>query len=81
VSSGLLGAIGQNFLARSYDAGDVGVVASFDFLRLPFAAFLGYMLFAEIPDAWSAAGTTIIIGASLYIVRREAKLRAKAKST
>ena len=77
--AGLLGAVGQNFLARSYDAGDIGVVASFDFLRLPLAALLGFLVFQEIPDAWSALGTAIIIGASLYIARREAKIRAETR--
>ena len=79
VGAGLLGAVGQNFLARSYDAGEIGVVAPFDFLRLPMAALLGFLVFHEIPDGWSALGTLIIIAASLYIARREAQIRAQAK--
>ncbi len=78
VGAGLLGAVGQNFLARAYDAGDVGAVAPFDFIRLPLAALFGFLVFDEIPDAWSGAGTAIIIAASLYIARREIKLRAAA---
>ncbi len=78
VGAGLLGAVGQNFLARAYDAGDIGVVAPFDFVRLPMAALLGFLAFDEIPDAWSGAGTVVIIAASLYIARREARIRAGA---
>ena len=76
VGAGLLGAVGQNFLARAYDAAEVGVVAPFDFVRLPLAALLGYFVFSEIIDLWSGGGTVVIIGASLYIAQREAQIRA-----
>jgi drug/metabolite transporter (DMT)-like permease len=79
--SGILGAVGQNFLARAYAAAEVGVVAPLDFVRLVLAALLGFLVFDEIPDAWSGAGTAVIIAASLYIAyiaRREAKGRASA---
>jgi len=76
VGAGLLGAVGQNFLARAYDAAEVGVVAPFDFVRLPLAALLGYLVFGEIIDLWSGGGTIVIIGASLYIAHREARIRA-----
>jgi len=79
VGAGILGALGQNFLARSYDAGEIGVVAPFDFVRLPMAALLGFLVFDEIPDAWSVMGTLVIIGASLYIARREAQIRAASR--
>ena len=78
VGAGLLGAIGQNFLARAYDAAEVGVVAPFDFVRLPLAALLGFLAFDEIIDLWSGVGTVVIIAASLYIVRREPRIRAGA---
>ncbi len=76
VGAGLLGAVGQNFLARAYDAAEVGVVAPFDFIRLPLAALLGFLVFDEIPDSWSAAGTLVIIAASLHIAHRVARIRA-----
>ena len=75
-AAGLLGAVGQNFLARAYAAAEVGVVAPFDFVRLLLAALLGFLVFGEIPDAWSGVGTVVIIAASLYIARREARVRA-----
>lgn len=73
--AGFLGAFGQDCLARAYDAAEVTVVAPFDFMRLPIAAMFGFVLFDEIPDSWSIAGTLTIIAAALYIARREARLR------
>jgi drug/metabolite transporter (DMT)-like permease len=76
VASGFLGATGQFFLTRAYDAAEVSFVAPFDFLRMPVAALIGFLVFAEIPDMWTALGTTIIIAASYYLVRREGRVRA-----
>lgn len=77
--AGLLGALGQDWLARAYDAGEVTTVAPFDFVRLPVAALLGFALFDEIPDSYSILGMTIIIAASLYIAHREAEAKRAAK--
>ncbi|PPR11734.1 MAG: Riboflavin transporter [Alphaproteobacteria bacterium MarineAlpha11_Bin1] len=68
--AGILGAIGQDFLARAYDAGEIGIVAPFDFMRLPVAALLGYIVFNELPDPWSIAGTIVIIISALYLMRQ-----------
>ena len=54
------------------------MVAPFDFVRLPLAALLGFLVFDEIPDIWSGVGTLVIIAASLYIAHREARIRAGA---
>ncbi len=77
VLAGFLGTIGQIFLARAYSAADVTVVAPFDFIRLPLAALFGFVFLSETPDIWSGSGALIIIGASLYIARREAGDRAR----
>ena len=71
--AGVLGAVGQEFLARAYDAGEVSIVAPFDFMRLPIAALLGYIVFSELPDEWSIAGTLVIVAAALYLLRRGRK--------
>lgn len=69
-AAGVLGAIGQDFLARAYDAGEVSIVAPFDFMRLPVAAILGYIVFSELPDQWSIIGTMVIIASAIYLLRR-----------
>jgi len=51
----------------------------FDFLKLVWAAFLGMIFFAEIPDLLTWVGGAIVFGSSFYIAWREAKLR-KAKA-
>ncbi len=73
LAAGLLGSFGQSFLARAYDAAEVTAIAPLDFLRMPLAAVFGFVIFDEVPDAWSAAGTIVIFAALLFITRRAAR--------
>lgn len=73
--TGVLGVVGQAFLARAYDAGEVGIIAPLDFVRLPVAVLLGFVVFGELPDAWSVAGTTVIILAAVHLARAGARRR------
>lgn len=69
-----LGLIGVFSVAHAYSLAPASVVAPVDFCRLPIAAIMGYVLFAELPDLGTVAGATIIIGATLYIGFRERRL-------
>jgi len=46
---------------------------------LIFAAIAGVIIFSDLPDVYTILGAAIIVGASLYIVRREAQAN-KAES-
>jgi drug/metabolite transporter (DMT)-like permease len=70
VLMGLLGLAGQAAMTRAFALGEASAVVSFDYLRLIFAGLIGIVLFAE----WSVTGAAIIIGSTLYIIRREIKL-------
>ncbi len=59
-------------VTRALHLMDASLTAPFDFLRLPFTALAGYLLFAEMPGEWTWPGALIIFGATSYIARREA---------
>jgi drug/metabolite transporter (DMT)-like permease len=65
----------QYAIAKAISAADARVVQPFDFLRLPFATVIGFLLFRELPDAWTWAGAAIIFLASTYAFRVEAQNR------
>lgn len=71
VGIGFLGAITQRAMPRAYAAADATVVISLDFLRLPVAALIGFVFFAEVPVVWTWLGAAVIIAATVYIVHRE----------
>lgn len=70
---GLLATIGQVSMARSFASADISAVLPFDFSRLVFAAIMGYLFFAEVPDHWTWIGAAIIFSATLYTAHRESR--------
>jgi len=69
---GLLGLGSQAMMIRAFRIGEASFVAPFDYGKLLAAGLLGFLVFAEVPDLWTLTGAAIIVGATLYIARREA---------
>lgn len=46
----------------------------FDFARLPFAVFIGFLAFGEQPEMWTSGGAAVIAAATIHIAHREAKV-------
>ena len=71
---GALAALAHLCLTRAYTKADASAILPFDYTRLPFVAALGYLLFGEVPDAWTWAGGAVIAAAAIYIAQREARV-------
>ena len=61
---------------RAFSVGEANAVGPVENMRLIYAALFGFFLFAEIPSIWTAIGAVIIVAATLYIARVEAKKKA-----
>jgi drug/metabolite transporter (DMT)-like permease len=72
---GLVAVLGHMALVRGYASMDASLVMTFKFVRLPFAVLFGYLAFSETIDAMTWLGGFIIFAASLYVTRREMKLK------
>lgn len=77
VGLGAIGTVAHLSLARAYVAADASACAPFEFVRLPYAALIGFVIFGEVPDAATWVGAAIIAGAAMYVAYREAHV-AKA---
>jgi drug/metabolite transporter (DMT)-like permease len=64
---GVIGTLGQLVVTEAVKLADMTVLMPFDFLKLVWAAFLGIILFAELPDALTWLGGAIVFGSSFYI--------------
>ena len=62
--------------AQAFKEADVTAVLPIDFTKLIWSAIIGYLAFAEIPDAWTWVGGTVIFSAIIYIAYRERHVRA-----
>ena len=73
---GALGSCGHLCLVHAYRLADVGLVEPLVFFRLVWAALLGFLVFAEIPDAWVWIGGLLIVAATTHLARREGGARS-----
>ena len=80
VFAGFCGTMAHLAFTRALSLGDASAVAPLDFLRLPFAAIVGFMFFNEVPDIWTAVGALVIAGSAAYIARREAVAARQKKA-
>ncbi len=59
-------------LARALTYADATIVSPMDFLRLPFTALLGWLVYSESVDALTVAGAALILIGNLANLRRRA---------
>lgn len=69
---GSLTAIAQYSQIAAYSEADAVFLQPFDDLKLPVNVILGWIVFAAVPDNNFWFGATLIVGASLYLMRRDA---------
>lgn len=72
---GMVGLAAHACFVRAYSLADATAMAPLDYLRLIWAALVGYLVFSNLPDLLVVVGALIIAGASLYITVREAQLQ------
>jgi drug/metabolite transporter (DMT)-like permease len=74
VGIALSATVGQYFWVQAFKAGEMSAVAPFEYMRLPFAVFVGWLIWGEMPVIWTYLGASIVIGSALYIAHREHQL-------
>jgi drug/metabolite transporter (DMT)-like permease len=75
---GVLASVNQYAYFRALEAADASFAMPFDFLRLPFTAFIAYLAFGQVLDAWTWVGAAVIFVSSVYVTRSESRNRAAA---
>ena len=72
--------LGQYFWVQAFKAGEMSAVAPFEYLRLPFAVFMGWLIWGQMPEIWTYVGAAIVIGSALYIAHREHQLARERRA-
>ena len=72
--------IGQYFWVQAFAVGEMSAVAPCDYLRLPFAIFVGWMIWSEMPVIWTYVGAAIVIASALYIAYRESQIMRERRA-
>ncbi len=71
LSAGVMAGIGMITVAQAYRASEPAVIAPFEYTSMIWAILAGYVIWNQVPDAVSIAGTLFIVGAGLYVVSLE----------
>ena len=71
ISTGLWGGIGHYLLILAHRRAPAPVLAPFTYVSIVFQATIGYIVFGDVPSAWTAAGGTVIVASGLYLLHRE----------
>ena len=71
--------LNQRMVTRAFAVEDASLVLALGYLRLPIAAFGGFVLFGEVPVIWVWIGSTLICTAAAYIAHREANIARSVK--
>ena len=66
---------------RAMGSADASAVLPYEYMRLIFVALMGFLLFSEVPDAWTWAGSLVIFVAGIYIANREIAARKAGRQT
>ena len=68
---GMMGTVAHLTLTQALRVGEAAVVMPMDFFKLVWAAGLGYLIFSELPDAYTWLGGIMIFASATYIALRE----------
>lgn len=71
LSLGAFGGLGHYLLILAYRLAPASSVSPFLYFQILSMAALGYVIFGDVPDHWSLLGSSVIIGAGMYLVHRE----------
>jgi drug/metabolite transporter (DMT)-like permease len=74
---GLLGSLGQHFITEAFRNAPAAVVTPFEYTALLWGVLLDLVVWGVLPGAVTLVGGAIVIGAGLFLIRREAVSRSR----
>lgn len=77
LSLGAFGGTGHYLLILAYRLAPASSVSPFLYFQLLSMVALGYLLFGDVPDIWTLAGSSVVVASGIYLVHRE-RVQARA---
>ena len=74
---GLLAAVSHYVMTEALRIGEASVTMTADYSRLVWTSLIAYLLFREIPDAWTWAGSALILASTVFITLNETRRKKK----
>jgi drug/metabolite transporter (DMT)-like permease len=70
-AAAVLGAAGHTIYSAAFVLAPASTLQPFFYLMLVFAVIFGWLVFGDLPDVWTLAGSGLIVGSGLYALHRE----------
>lgn len=80
LSLGVYGALAHYMLIHAFKRASAIGLAPYPYLQIVWIVASGYLVFGDLPDAWTILGAAIIVASGLYIVHREHRLRLASRT-
>lgn len=74
VCAGICGGVAQILLTESYRHAEVSTVAPFEYTSMILGIVIGYVVFGDLPTAYTIVGGVIVVAAGIFIIWRERQL-------
>ena len=74
---GVASTAGQWIVVLAFRYADASVLAPFSYTQLLWVSVLGYLVFGEVPDAYTITGAAFIVASGLYTAHRERVRRSQ----
>jgi drug/metabolite transporter (DMT)-like permease len=68
---GVLGTVAHLVMTWSLRFAPSATLAPMQYLEIPFATLIGWLVFGNLPDGLAAAGIAVTVAAGLYVIHRE----------
>ncbi len=68
---GIFGGLGHYLLILAHQLAPASILAPFIYFQIITMVILGYVVFDDLPDWWTALGATIVVTSGLYLIHRE----------
>lgn len=77
VATGIFGGLGHYLLILAHRLAPAPVLAPFNYIQIVWMVALGFLVFGDVPGAWTIAGAGIVISSGLYLLYRERRTRPR----
>jgi drug/metabolite transporter (DMT)-like permease len=74
---GAFASLGHFLLIAGHRLAPASVLAPFIYTQIVWTTALGFLVFGDVPNHWTLAGATIVIGSGLYLLYRERRIGAR----
>jgi drug/metabolite transporter (DMT)-like permease len=71
MAAALTGGLGHIVYSHAFSLAPASTLQPFNYLLLVYAAILGWLVFGDVPDGWTAVGAGLVVASGLYTFHRE----------